>query len=266
MDYERPGDGGLSDGFGLQLPAGWGQAPQPPPQQQVFQQQQIFPAAAPRSYTGTYTPASDVSVNTPPNFIIVVNLHGGPGIHSPITLPPNIRVGYPYEPRERCTSLWASAIMPRSLDWRSFFHSGNTRSKHKPYQFFSQIDNKFISGSNTMPYHVYYYIRQPNNQYALMSYLRLNKMILDKNGFDRRTMTNFNSDKIDFQLKDLIDNIKLNYGATTAAIIMNTCDSYEGSNTRSVYQTPNLRIFNSVNNQSRKNRRGLKRKTRKNKA
>jgi len=264
MEYERPGNGGINNGFGLQLPAGYGQPQQSiftPPQQQVFQQ---YPAAAPRSYTGTYTPATDVSVNTPPNFIIVVNLHGGPGIHSPITLPPNIRVGYPYEPRERCTSLWASVQMPRSLDWRSFFQTGNTRSKHKPYQFFSQIDNKSLSGSNTIPYHVYYYYRQPNNQYALMSYLRLNKIIPDENGFDRRNMTNFNSNKINFQLKDLIANITNNYAATTAAIIMNTCDNFEGSNTRSVYQGSDLRIFNSVNNQSRKRRRGLKRKTRKN--
>jgi len=259
MDFERPGNGGISNGFGLQLPAGWGQAPQPP--QSVFTAP--FPAAAPRSYTGTYTPATDITVDTLPNYIIIVNLHGGPGIHSPITLPPNIRVGYPYEPRDRCTILYPEH-MPRSLDWRSFFQTGDMLSKHKSYQFFSQIDNKSLSISNDIPYHVYYYIRQANNQYAMMSYLRLNKIIPDEHGIDRRNVTNFNNKQINFQLKDLIDNIKLNYGATNVAIIMNTCDSFANTGTRSVYQGKGLRIFNSLNNKSRKRRRGLKRKTRKN--
>jgi hypothetical protein len=265
MEYERPGNGGLSNGFGLQLPAGYGQPQQPifapPQQQQVFQQ---FPAAAPRQYSGTYAPATDVSVNTPPNYIIVVNLHGGPGIHSPITLPPNIRVGYPYEPRDRCTSLYPE-YMPKSLDWRSFFQANDMISKHKSYQFFSQIDNKSLSISNDIPYHVYYYIRQANNQYAMMSYLRLNKIIPDENGIDRRNVTNFNSNRINFQLKDLIANIIHNYAATNVAVIMNTCDAFDGNNTRSVYQGAGLRIFNSLNNRKRRYR--LKRKnTRKNKA
>jgi hypothetical protein len=155
--------------------------------------------------------------------------------------------------------------MPKSLDWSSFFQTGNMMSKHKSYQFFSQIDNKSLSISNDIPYHVYYYIRQANNQYALMSYLRLNKIIPDENGIDRRNITNFNSTQINFQLKDLIANIKLNYAATSVAIIMNTCDSFANTGTRSVYQGAGLRIFNSLNNKSRKRRRSLKRKnTRKN--
>jgi len=273
MEYERPGNGGLSDGFGLQLPAGYGQPQQSiftPPQQQVFQQ---YPAAAPRQYSGTYAPATDVSVNTPPDIIMVIDIHGGPGIHESIPLLPNIRVGYPYEPRDRCTVISPSFDRtPTTIDWRTFFQSNDMISRHKPYNFFSQIDDKVLLQKD-VPTNFYYYEKNlyENSTYNLKYTSGIDKIIKkDATGTNRFGRTNF-----EYRLKDLINVLMGVARGKSAAIIMHTCDSLPTNPTSIVYTgaRPGFGAYNSRSNRNLNNmgrsrkRRGLKRKnTRRNKA
>jgi hypothetical protein len=265
MEYEVPGNGG-STGFSFQPPAGFAAAQQP-----TFPQ---FPAAAPRAYSGTYAPTTDVSINTPPNIIVIIDVHSGSGVHNPITLPPNVRVGFPYEPRDRCTMLlpyWKS--IPTTIDWQSFFQPENMFSVNKSYQFFSQIDNKILKIKD-IPFQVYYYVKQANNQYQLQLNQKLNEIILDSNGINQSQVTDFTTSKVTFQLKDLITNIVNAVNGSPTAIIMHTCDSSREKSTRRVHigtgfsaynRTPTNRNLGNMNNRSRKSHRGLRRKkTRKN--
>lgn len=262
MEFERPGNGGSNNGFGLQILSGYPQTTQP-----VFSAQ--YPAAAPRQYSTTYAPTADVSINTPPNIIVVIDIHSGPGVHNPITLPSNIRVGYPYEPRDRCTALypyWGS--IPTTIDWKTFFQPEDMISVNKAYQFFSQIDNKILKIKD-IPHHVYYYVKQPNNLYQLQLYQKLNQIILDSNGINQSQVTDFTTSKVSFQLKDVIANIINAVNGSPTAIIMHTCDTSREKITRKVHIGTGFSAYNqpprNMNSRSRKRRRANKRKnTRKN--
>jgi hypothetical protein len=263
MEYERPGNGG-STGFSFQPPVQYQQAAQ----QQVFQQ---YPAAAPRAYSGTYVPATDVSVNTPPDIIMVIDIHAGPGIHESIQLPSNIRVGYPYEPRDRCTIVSPSfSTGPTSIEWKKFFQPDDMISRHIPYNFFSQIDNKLLIQKD-IPTNFYYYAKNlyDNSTYNLTYASGIERIIKkDATGTNRFGGTNFN-----YRLKDLISVLIGVAQGKSTAIIMHTCDSLPTNPLRTVYtgSHPGFGAYNSRGNRnmnnmgrSRKNRRNLKRKNKRN--